>query len=96
LTPRGRRTRRAQIRHIKMADLTLSDGREINYDLSKVTAGEYRNLFKDKQPIAYEDELISRAIGYTVEEYLALPLPDFKRVQKRFFKKVTEPIADPS
>jgi len=78
-----------------MADITLSNGREIEFDLSKITMGEYRAIFKSGQTTEYEDELISRAAGLTVEEYLGLSLPDCKRLQRRFFKKVTEPVADP-
>ena len=79
-----------------MADITLSTGREIEFDLSKISLREYRSLFGTKLPTSEEDELITRVAGLTLDEYQDLPMPDYKRIIKGLVKKVREPLADPN
>jgi hypothetical protein len=79
-----------------MADLILSDGREITFDLSQMTLREYRGLFDKKQPQEAEDRVISKISGLTLDEYLDLPQPDWRRMLSAFFKKAREPLADPN
>ena len=79
-----------------MADFTLNNGKEINFDLTSLTLREYRALFDRKQPQSEEDAIISRVCGLTVDEYQDLPYAEFKRLLAAFFKKTREPIADPN
>lgn len=79
-----------------MADITLSTGREIAFDLSQMSLREYRSLFNSKQAQSVEDEIISRVSGLTVDEYTALSFPDYKRIIQALLKKAREPLADPS
>lgn len=79
-----------------MADITLSDGREITFDLYKVSRKEYANLFDKKTTPAYETEIISRVAGITIDEMDNLPLPDWRKLALAFYKKAREPISDPS
>jgi hypothetical protein len=57
---------------------------------------EYRGLFDRKQPQEQEDRIISKISGLTLDEYLDLPQPDWRRLLTTFFKKAREPLADPS
>lgn len=79
-----------------MADLILGGGREVNFDLSKISEREYRTLFDRGQSIEDEDALIAKVTGLGVEELLDLSKNDFKRIWASFFKKVREPLADPN
>jgi hypothetical protein len=79
-----------------MADLILSNGREITFDLSKMTLRQYRGLFDIKKKAVEEDPIISAVSGLTIEEYLDLPHPDWKRLLAALFKKAREPLADPN
>ncbi len=79
-----------------MSDLTLSDGREITFDLDKISIREYRALFDPKQSVAEEDALIRAVSGLGDEEYLGLSLNDQKRLLKAFLKKARAPLADPN
>ena len=79
-----------------MADITLSDGREITFDLFKITFGEWKGLFDPEESDQESDTKIARCAGLTYEELLALPLPDSKRLSAAFFKRAREPLADPN
>jgi hypothetical protein len=79
-----------------MPDVTLSDGREITFDLSSLTLGEYRALFSAKQKPEDEDRIISRTSGIPVEEFGSLKYLDWKRLTLAFFKKTRSPLADPN
>jgi hypothetical protein len=79
-----------------MADVVLSDGREITFDLDCFTLEEYRELFNPGQPEEEADAVISRAAGVKLEDYHALKMSDWKRLMKAFFKKCRDPLADPN
>lgn len=77
-----------------MADITLSNGREITFDLKGVSLREYRALFDRKQPQSVEDETIAKVSGLTVEEYLDLTLEDSKRLVWSFIARARKPIGN--
>jgi hypothetical protein len=79
-----------------MPDLVMSEGREITFDLSKLTLKEYRELFNRQQPQADEDATMRKVTGLTQEELENLPLEDYKRLFKAFMGRCREPIADPT
>lgn len=79
-----------------MADLVLSDGRQITFDLSRMTIKEYRGLFDSSEDENKSDETVARVAGLTAEELQSLPYPDYKRMANRFFAKCREPLADPN
>ena len=78
-----------------MADVTLSNGREITFDLNAISMLEYRGLFDDNQPRETDDEILARAGGLTAAEYIGLGVLDFKRYNQAFFAKAREPVNDP-
>lgn len=79
-----------------MADLILSNGREITFDLSKMTVREYRALFDPKGKTEIEDKIISRVADLTIDEYLDLTQPDWRLLLLTFFKRAREPLASPN
>jgi len=79
-----------------MVTVTLSDGRELTVDLTKISIREYRRLFKDETTPDEEDVLLAPCFGLTLEEFEALPYPDYKRVTKAFFERARDPLADPN
>lgn len=79
-----------------MSDITLSDGREITFDLDKITIRQYRALFDLKQSIADEDAIMKAVTGLSDDEYLDISIKDQKRLIKVFIKKAREPLADPN
>jgi hypothetical protein len=79
-----------------MADLTLSDGKEITFDLSKMTIREYRGLFSTTEDTDTSDGTIAKVAGLTLEEFQALPFPDYRRVSAKFFARAREPLTDPN
>jgi len=84
-----------------MADIVLSDGREITFDLTKLTMREYAGLFDSSQPVDVDAAIIARVCGMTDEEYAALQksetvtLYDWKKLHALFFKRCREPLLDP-
>ena len=76
------------------ADFTLADGRDIKFDLAAITVSEYRSLFEKTTLKEEEDRILAAASGITVEELMALPVLDFKRLWKAFFKAFSKPLED--
>ena len=62
--------------------VTLSDGREIEYDWTKTTQREYLKLFDrtlDANEVAYN--LMAKVTGMSVDELLSLNPIDYKHVE---------------
>ena len=76
------------------ADVVLSDGREITFDLNLVTKREYDRLFDRTQADREESETFSKVSGLTPDEIESLPLLDWKRFALAFFKRAADPIAN--
>lgn len=78
-----------------MADITLKDGREITFDLDKITIKEYRALFETSQD--EEDyATIAKASGLNPDDVAGLSYSDWRRLTRAFFKKAAEPLEDPN
>ena len=69
-----------------MADLTLKDGREINFDFEKITEEEYESMFSPKTGILDEKTWISTVGGLTVEEINKLSRKEYKKLAMAFYK----------
>jgi hypothetical protein len=79
-----------------MADFTLSDGREIDIDLSKLTIKEWRSLRDPAQPVAEEFELISRVTGWEVKEIENMKQPDYRLLIITLVARSINPVSDPN
>ena len=76
------------------ADVILSDGREITFNLNKVTIKEYRALFDVAQPDQEEYAILAKASGLTAEAVGNLGFDDWRLFATAFFEKAREPLAD--
>lgn len=65
------------------------------WDLTKVTAGEYKKLVANKLTDDEDAELIGRACGMTLEEMNALDIVAYRQLFREFYMKVREPV-DPN
>ena len=72
--------------------LKLADGREVSFDLAALTLREYRELSDPKTVRAREDELLAKASALTEDEILDLPMLDYKRLWRAFFKAYRSPL----
>jgi len=79
-----------------MPDVTLSDGREITFDLHKISRRQYSELVSGKLTNDQDDALVGATCGLTPEQVSGLPFPDWRRLAQAFFKKAREPLADPN
>ncbi len=77
-------------------ELTLSDGRALKVDLTKISIKEYRRLFAESTTPDEEDELLAPCFGLTLEEWQSLSYPDYKAATKAFFEAARNPLADPN
>jgi hypothetical protein len=79
-----------------MADVVLSDGREIVFDLNKISIKEYRALFDRDQPDADEYRSLGKVTGLSAQEIGDLPFLEWRRLYRAFLEKCAQPLADPN
>jgi hypothetical protein len=79
-----------------MADVILSDEKEITFDLSKMTIKQYRGMFDTQEDDNKTDETLARVAGMTLEDLQSLPFPDYRKVARAFFTRCRQPDADPN
>ena len=77
-----------------MSDITLSDGREIDFDFSDLTISEFRSIRDPYEPDYKSDELLARVSGLTVEEVENMKFLEFRRFIKRFYQVAYLPDPD--
>jgi hypothetical protein len=74
-------------------DVVLTDGREITFDLTKMTIGEYRRLFDKTQTPDDEDAIIAKIAGIEAEDIKALNFIEYHRFINAFFKRSANPLS---
>lgn len=79
-----------------MADFVLNNGKEINFDISKITRKDYKGFFDKTVTEEDDDKKLSRVSGLTVDEIESLEYPEYRRFISAFYKKCREPLADPN
>jgi hypothetical protein len=79
-----------------MADITLGDGREITFDLSKITVEEYDELLNKGLSRKRERELLCAPCGLTEEEIKKISMADYKRLALGFIKAAIAPVSEES
>ena len=68
-----------------MSDLTLSDGRKIDFDLSDLTIKEFRSIRDPYEPDYKADELLAKVSGLAVEEIENMKFRQFRLFIKQFY-----------
>ncbi len=79
-----------------MADFEFADGREIDFDLSKISIREYKALFDRDQSDEDEYATLAKVSGVKPGDVEEMPLDDWKRFYKTFITKATTPLEDPN
>lgn len=78
------------------AEVTLFSGKVITVDLMKISTREFREMTDPKQPDKDEAINIAKACGISIEEILALPLPEYRLVASAFLRLATMPLQNPT
>jgi hypothetical protein len=81
---------------MKSKTVKLSDGREVEIDLSRITIAEHRSLFNAADKQENEDRLLCRVCGLALDEFQKLPMYDWKLITEAYFWLVREPVYDPN
>jgi len=79
-----------------MSDFTLADGREITFDLDKLTYGQWVGMFSPTESEERSDKTLARVSGLELKEVKALKILEYKRLLAALRKKVQEPLSDPN
>lgn len=66
------------------------------FDLHEVTRKQYSDFRLGRLTDDGDNALLSRVTGVDVSTIEAMPLLEFRRMVQAFFKKATEPLADPN
>lgn len=72
-----------------MSDYKTHDGREITFDLWKVSRGEFKGFFDPKRSSDADEIVIARAAGMSIEELQNLPTPDYNGLTKALIDKLS-------
>jgi hypothetical protein len=75
-------------------DVVLADGREVTFDLTKLTIKEYRRLFDKTQTPEEEDAILSKLAGLEAEDVAELSFIDYHKFINAFFKRAANPLSD--
>lgn len=79
-----------------MADFVLSDGREINFDFSKMTWGQWQGIFDAKESEETSDRTIARVSGLEYKDFKKLSYIEARQLMMRFFECAREPLKSPN
>jgi len=73
------------------ADLVLSDGKQVVFDLKKMSRQEYRDLHNPAYTDDNDDVLLSKVTGIEVEELRGMNMEDYSRLIWQLIRKVQTP-----
>ena len=76
--------------------VTLKDGRVVEFDLYQITQKEYVEWFSKDSTPEYEQELIAKVTGLSVDELDNMPRPDYHKVAMRLIALVKNPLLLPN
>jgi hypothetical protein len=79
-----------------MSDLKLSDGRELDIDLNKITIKEWRALLNPEQKEEEEYRILGKVVGLKAKDIENLPYMDFRLLGNRVAEKASAPLSDPN
>jgi len=79
-----------------MTEVTLSTGKVVSIDMSKVTFGESRNFFSSKFTPSQDDAFVEKVTGLKPAEQEATLRDDYRRIIQGIIRAGNEPLADPN
>jgi hypothetical protein len=77
-----------------MANLILSNGDEITFDMYKISIREYRELLEPETSRERQDEILSKVICVPIDKLLDFPQPDYQSICDAFIKHISTPLED--
>lgn len=78
------------------ADVVLSNGQEITFDLNKVTYRQWKGIWSSSESDEDSDVTIARCAGITPEELNELSWLDFRQLLSALNQKGTKPLSAPN
>ena len=76
-------------------DLVLSDGRGVDFDLSKLKIKEWREYVRSENPQPEDDDaIIAKTCNLTKEEIADLNFIDYRKLIKVFSERTTSPLPE--
>jgi hypothetical protein len=79
-----------------MSDLTLSDGRELDIDMNKITIKEWRALLNPEQKENEEYRILGKVVGLSGKDIEKLGQEDFRWLGTKVAEKASRPLTDPN
>ena len=76
--------------------ITLSDGREVNADVSTLTQKEFRGFFDPRVSDKASDKVIARLCNEKLEYIEGLLRDDYRRVLDTIIQLANRPLDDPN
>ena len=77
-----------------MADITLSDGRAVTFDLDLMTLEEFDALRDPMQPKDEERTIIARVCGMELADLKNMGYLQYSRLVTAFIKRCNDPLAE--
>lgn len=79
-----------------MAEVTLSTGKTIVLDMSRITFGEWRRYFSSRGTPKEDDAFVEKITGVKSAEQESLLRDDYRRIVVAIIKEGNQPLADPN
>ena len=79
-----------------MSDIVLESGKEITFDLAKMSYGQWVGLFDARDSDERSDKTLARVAGITFKELKELPFLEYKKLLTALMKRAREPLSDPN
>ena len=76
-----------------MADITLSDGRAVTFDLDKMTLEEFDAIRDPKQPKDEERTIIAKVCGMELADLKKMGYLQYSRLIDAFIRRCNDPLA---
>jgi len=74
--------------------ITLKSGKQVKIDLYALTVAEIREFLTAKKKDHEGDVILGKACGMTADELAALPFPDYRKITKEFWERMSDPLKD--
>lgn len=79
-----------------MGEVTLSTGKVVNIDMSRITFGEWRSFFSGRNSQDKDDAFVEKITGLKTAEQEAMLRDDYRRILQAIIKAGNEPLDPPN
>lgn len=81
---------------IKKPDFITQTGKEVYFDLTKMTYGQWLGLFDPKESDEKSNITVARVSGLTTDELNELGFLEYKKMFNSLLKRAREPLENPN